>query len=231
MENSRKLTIKDWAEEDRPREKLLIKGKASLSNAELIAILLGSGTREISAVDLSKQILGEHNNDLHRLASLEVSDLKKYKGIGEAKAIAIVSALELGRRRKDTEVVHKPKIASSQDVVDYIRPELQDQPREQFWVLLLRRNNQVIKKEMISQGGVSGTLVDPKLIFKKALNELASGVILVHNHPSGNTQPSQADIQLTEKLKKAGEFLETSVLDHVIFTNEHYFSFADEGLL
>ena len=231
MQDSRKLTIKDWAEEDRPREKLLLKGKASLSNTELIAILIGSGTSEISAVDLSKQILADHNNDLHRLAALEVVDLKKYKGIGEAKAVAIVSALELGRRRKDTETPSKPKIQSSQDVYDYVRADLEDQAREEFWVLLLRRNNEVIKKALISQGGVSGTLVDPKLIFKKALSELASSIVLIHNHPSGNTEPSQADRKLTEKIKKAGEFLEISVLDHVIFTNSQYFSFADEGIL
>ena len=231
MASSNKLTIKEWAEEDRPREKLLLKGKSSLSNAELMAILLGSGTAQISAVSLAQQILNSNENDLNQLAALEVSDLMTYKGIGEAKAVTIVSALELGRRRKNAEIVRKPKIKSSQDVYEYIRPDLEDQPREEFWVLLLRRNNEIIKKEQISQGGVSGTFVDPKLIFKKALNELATGIILIHNHPSGNNQPSQADRQLTEKIKKAGEFLEISVLDHVIFTNDRYFSFADEGLL
>ncbi len=231
MENSRKLTIKHWAEEDRPREKLLLKGKSSLSNAELIAILLGTGVPDVSAVDLAKHILGDHSHDLHRLAVLEVSDLMKYKGIGEAKAVTIVSALELGRRRKEAEVSRKPKIKSSQDAYECIRPHLEDLPREEFWILLLRRNNEVIKAEQVSQGGVSGTLVDPKLIFKKALDELASSIILSHNHPSGNTQPSQADRQLTEKIKKAGEFLEISVLDHIIFTNHGYFSFADEGIL
>lgn len=232
MESSKKyLTIKDWAEEDRPREKLQLKGKSSLSNAELIAILLGTGSANMSAVDLSKFILANCNNDLNTLATLEVQDLIKFKGIGEAKAITLVSALELGRRRKGTDFHKKNKIQSAEDAYQYIKADLQDQVHEQFWVLLLRRNNEVIKKELISKGGVSGTLVDPKIIFKKALDALASAIILIHNHPSGNINPSAADLRLTRKVQQAGELLEISILDHIIFTNHSYFSFADEGQL
>ncbi|MTI20879.1 JAB domain-containing protein [Fulvivirga sp. RKSG066] len=231
MENTAYLNIKSWAEEDRPREKLLLKGKASLSEAELIAILIGSGTASMSAVDLSKQILGHTNNNLNDLAKLTVQELMKFKGIGEAKAISIVAALELGRRRKESEVVKKPKITCSQDAYDIMRAHLLDLSHEEFWVLMLSRSNQVIKKQLISSGGVSGTVADPKIIFKMALDELASSIILSHNHPSGNLKPSQADINLTKKLKEAGEMLEIPVLDHLIFTNDGYFSFADENLM
>ncbi len=231
MKNSGYLGIKSWAEEDRPREKLLLKGKASLSEAELIGILIGSGTSSISAVDLAKQILNGSDNNLNELARLSVKDLTKYKGIGEAKAISIVAALELGRRRKDTESLKKPKITSSTDVYNLIKPDLLDLSHEEFWVLLLTRNNQVIKKQLISSGGVSGTVADPKLIFKSALEELASSIILIHNHPSGNLKPSDQDIKLTKKMVEAGRTLEIPVIDHVIFTNEAYFSFADEGIL
>ena len=224
-------SIKAWAEEDRPREKLLAKGKSTLTDAELIAILLGSGTRTLSAVDLAKNILRRSDNNLSELARLSVKDLMKFKGIGEAKAITIVSALELGRRRKEAEPTKKLIIKSSQDVYDLITPELQDLSHEEFWVLLLRRNNSVIKKERISQGGVSGTVVDAKIIMKKALEELASSIILIHNHPSGNLKPSQADIQLTRKLKDGGNVLDIPILDHVIFTDQGFLSFADEGLL
>lgn len=225
------LGIKSWAEEDRPREKLLLKGKASLSEAELIAILLGSGTSSLSAVDLAKQILSAYGNNLNELARMGVKELTKFKGIGEAKAISIVAALELGRRRKESEVVKKPKITSSQDVHNLIKPELLDLQHEEFWTLLLNRSNLVIKKQLISSGGVSGTVADPKMIFKTALSELASSIILIHNHPSGNLKPSQQDINLTKKMSEAGKLLEIPVLDHIIFTNESYFSFADEGMM
>ncbi|MBR08000.1 MAG: hypothetical protein CMP48_09965 [Rickettsiales bacterium] len=225
------LSITQWAEEDRPREKLLIKGKSSLSDAELIGILLGSGTKTLSAVDLAKQILNSVGNDLHTLAKMSVNDLCKFKGIGEAKAISIVSALELGRRRKDSEPVKQPRITCSDDAYQLLKPELSDLPHEEFWIILLKRNNQVIKKEQISLGGVSGTIVDPKLIFKKALDALASGIILVHNHPSGNLKPSQADIKLTHKLKTSGELLEIPIYDHIIFTDQSYYSFSDESMM
>tara|TARA_R110001592_G_scaffold1788_1_gene10607 strand:+ start:2186 stop:2875 length:690 start_codon:yes stop_codon:yes gene_type:complete len=225
------LNILKWAEEDRPREKLLLKGKAALSDAELIAILIGSGSRELSAVDLSKKILSNSNHDLNTLAKQSVTELQQFKGIGEAKAISIVSALELGRRRKVFESAKKMKIGNSKDAYELMKAELMDQPVEQFWVIMLKRNNEVIQKRVISLGGVSGTVADPKVIFKKALEDLASGIILVHNHPSGNLKPSQADIKLTEKLKNAGNLLEIPVLDHIIFTDDGYYSFADESLI
>lgn len=225
------LKILSWAEEDRPREKLLLKGKAALSNAELIAILIGSGTRSRSAVDVAKQILQQADNNLNLLARFSVNDLKKIKGIGEAKAITIVSALELGRRRKEASFDEKPKISSSQDIYDNMKAELLDLPHEEFWVVMLDRANQVLRKEQISTGGISGTVADPKIIFKAALDHYASSVILVHNHPSGNLKPSQADLKLTQKMKSAGNLLEIPVLDHIIFGDQGYLSFADEGLL
>jgi DNA repair protein RadC len=225
------ITIKNWAEEDRPREKLILKGKAALSEAELIAILIGSGTKTLSAVDLSKLILSKYNNNLNELAKCSVEDLKKFKGIGEAKAITIVSALELGRRRKETEQLKKPRITSSKSVFEVMQGELLDLDHEQFWVLMLDRANQVIKKVQISAGGVAGTVVDQKILFKSALECLASGIILIHNHPSGNLKPSDQDIRLTKKIQNAGITLEIPVLDHLIFTNHAYFSFADESML
>ena len=225
------MNIKHWAEEDRPREKLLAKGKSVLSDSELIGILIGSGTNSMSAVDLSKHILGNVGNNLNELARLSVKDLTKFKGIGEAKAVSIVAALELGRRRRETEGIRKPKIAGPRDIYNLLKPDLLDLQHEEFWVILLNRSNLVIKKQLVSSGGVSGTVVDPKLIFKAALEELASGIILVHNHPSGNLKPSQADINLTRKMKQAGQALETPVLDHIIFCDHAYFSFADEGML
>lgn len=230
--NSRpKLNILSWAEEDRPREKLLLKGKAALSDAELIGILIGSGTRSMSAVDLSKLILKAAGNNLNELAKQSVNDLKKFKGIGEAKAIAIVSALELGRRRKESQYLQKPTITCSKDAYEVIKPELLDLSYEVFWVLLLNRANQVVKKSQISAGGVSGTVVDAKIIFKIAIENLCSSIILVHNHPSGNIKPSSADLKLTKKLKDAGNMLEIPVLDHLIFADHKYLSFADEGML
>jgi len=227
--NNAPSRILEWAEEDRPREKLLLKGIASLSDAELIAILLGSGTRNLSAVDLAKQIMQHNNQNLHTLARQGVKDLQKFKGIGEAKAITLVSALELGRRRKTTDIEIKPQVKSSEDVFNYIQGDLADLPYEEFWILLLNRANRIEKKIRISTGGVSGTVADPKLIYKYALENLASSIILVHNHPSGNKKPSEADCILTKKLIEAGKFLETPVLDHVIICNQTWYSFADEG--
>ncbi len=225
------LNILSWAEEDRPREKLLLKGKAALSDAELIAILIGSGTRSISAVDVAKMILGNADYDLNKLAKFSVKDLRKTKGIGEAKAITIVSALELGRRRNESDFSEKVKITCSNDIYQLIKPELMDLRKEEFWVILLDRANQVIKKEQISSGGISGTVADPKIIFKAALDQYASSIILIHNHPSGNLKPSRADIDLTKKMKEAGKLLEIPVLDHIIFSDEGFLSFADDGIL
>lgn len=231
VDDSTPLNIKSWSPEDRPREKLLLKGTSALSDAELVAILIGSGTPKMSAVELSKKILLQGNNNLNELARLSVKDLMKIKGIGEAKAITIVAALELGRRRKEQDPEEKPKITSSKDAFDLLKGEMMDLPNEEFWVLLVNRANRVIKKKRVSEGGVSGTVADPKIIYKMALEELASGIIVAHNHPSGNLQASQSDIDLTKKLKEAGKFLEIQLLDHIIIANQKYLSFADEGMI
>lgn len=225
------LKIKSWSPEDRPREKLLSKGTPALSDAELVAILLGTGTTSASAVELAKRLLRTVDNNLHELARLSVKDLMKVKGIGVAKAISIVAALELGRRRRETDPEEKPRISASKDGFEILKAHLQDIHHEEFWILLLNRANRLIKKHQISQGGVAGTVADPKIIFKLAISELASGLILAHNHPSGNLTASQADIDLTKKIKEAGKLLEIQVLDHLIVAGQKYFSFADEGML
>lgn len=225
------LTIKSWAEEDRPREKLLDKGRHILTDAELIALLIRSGTKKESAVELSKRILNEAKNNLSELGKFSVKDLTQFKGIGEAKAISIVAALEIGRRRKEKEVSKKEKITSSADIYTIFHQHFLDLPHEEFWILLLNRSNKIINKYNISKGGISGTIADAKIIFKHALEDLACSLILCHNHPSGNLKPSDSDIKLTKKLKEAGTLLDISVLDHIIITETGYFSFADEGLL
>lgn len=223
--------ILSWAEEDRPREKLMMKGRAALSDAELIAILIGSGTTDMTAVDVSKVILQSVTNNLNELAKLSVKDLSKFRGIGEAKAISIVAALEIGRRRREQDRPQRAKITCSRDAYEEIRQHLMDKPHEEFWILLLNRANEVLRPVQVSAGGISGTVADPKLIFKHAIEHLASSMILVHNHPSGNTTPSQADKDLTRKLRDCGKLLDVPVLDHLIFTDRTYLSFADEGLL
>jgi len=222
--------IRSWAEDDRPREKLLLKGKAALSDAELIAILIGSGSTSETAVDLSKRILQSLNNQLSELGRLSVKDLTKFKGIGEAKAISIIAAMELGRRRKESEPEKRQKITSSRSAFDIFYPHLCDLNHEEFWVLYLNRANEVIGKENVSKGGISGTIVDPKVVFKAAVQFLASAIVLAHNHPSGQLKPSQADHQLTKKLKDAGIALDIPVLDHLIIGDGNYYSFADEGV-
>lgn len=225
------FTIKSWAEEDRPREKLLLKGRQALSDAELLAILLGSGSREESAVSLSQRILQSVNQQLPELGKCAIEDLKKFKGIGEAKAITITAALELGRRRQLTDIREKPQVKSSQDAFNAIAPLIMDLAREEFWILLLNRANRILSRERISAGGISGTVVDARIIFSKALEGSACSLILFHNHPSGNLNPSQADINLTQKLKKAGETLDIAILDHLIIGESGFYSFADEGVL
>ena len=210
------LTIKDWSPDDRPREKLLRRGRAALTDAELIAILLGSGTTTASAVDVAKSLLAKVDNDLDKLALLSVKDLTRVRGIGMARAITIVAAMELGRRRGALDHEDRPRITCSRDVFELLRPTLMDLPHEEFWVLLLNRANRVIKRMQISQGGVSGTVADPRIIFKSALEELASGIILAHNHPSGNLTASQADKDLTRKLREGGRLIDVQVIDHVI---------------
>jgi len=231
IDEARPLNIKSWSPEDRPREKLLLKGTSALSHAELIAILIGSGTATLSAVEVAKKILQAVENNLHELAKLSVNDLMKVKGIGEAKAVTIVAALELGRRRKDIDSQEKPRVTGSKDAFELLKGDLMDLPHEEFWVILLNRANRMMKKKKVSEGGVSGTVADPKIIFKFALEELASGVIVVHNHPSGNLAASQSDIDLTKKLKEAGKFLEIQMLDHLIIAGQKYYSFADEGII
>ncbi len=224
-----KLNIKAWAEEDRPREKLLLRGKKSLSEAELLAILLGSGSREETAVGLAKRILNSVDNSLNELGRRSVSELLKFKGVGEAKAVTITAALELGRRRQLSQLVDRPQVRSSQDAYQALGPLLIDLPHEEFWILLLNRANRVIGREQVSSGGVAGTVVDAKLVFRRAIEGSACSIILAHNHPSGNLSPSQADINLTRKLVQAGETLDVTVLDHLIVAERGYYSLADEG--
>jgi DNA repair protein RadC len=226
-----RLNIKNWSAEDRPREKLLLKGTSALSDAELIAILIGTGTTTLTAVELGKLVLQSAGNSLHELAGLSAKDLMKIKGIGEAKAVTIVAALELGRRRKESDPDEKPKIITSRDAFELIKADLLDIPHEAFFILILNRANRVVRKHQISQGGVAGTVADPKIIFKLALDVLGSSIILAHNHPSGNLTASQADVDLTKKLKEAGKLLEIQVLDHLIVAGQKYFSFADEGMI
>lgn len=225
------FTIKNWSESDRPREKLLQKGRASLTDAELLAILIGSGTRNESAVDLCKRILAGAGNSLSELGKLSVNQLKEFKGIGEAKAVTIVAALELGRRRRFEEALEKKKISSSTSVFELMQPIIGELPHEEFWIIYLNNSNKVIDQLLLSKGGITGTLVDVRLALKKAIEVGATSIILAHNHPSGNLSPSTPDKQLTQKLKTAGESLDIKVLDHIIVTEKSYFSFADEGLL
>lgn len=228
---SEKIPIKQLSPDDRPREKLLLKGVAALSDAELLAILIGSGSAEQTAVQLCQSILGAVKGDLNQLALLTVHDLMKHKGIGEAKAISIVAALEIGRRRKPANFDQTKAIKSAQDVYQIMKSHFADKEHEEFYSIALSRANKVKSIDVISIGGVSGTVADGKIIFKKALEKSASAIILCHNHPSGNLKPSQSDIQLTNKMKEFGKFIDLPVLDHLIITNEHYFSFADEGLI
>jgi DNA repair protein RadC len=227
---NQKIGIKAWAEEDRPREKLTLKGRRSLSDAELIAILIGSGNVNESAVELSKRILHSCNNDLNLLAKLGLAELNRFRGIGEAKAVTIIAAMELGRRRKTADMTTLTQITKSRDVYDAISGHMKDLTHEEFWILLLNRANRVISKNLISKGGQSGTIADPKIIFNTALENHAASLILTHNHPSGNLKPSQADVDLTNKLRIAGDLLDLPILDHLIITDQGFFSFADEGL-
>lgn len=223
--------INQWAEDDRPREKFLLKGKSTLSDSELLAILIGSGSRNESAVQLCQRILASTNNNLNLLGKVSVQQLIQFKGIGEAKAISIAAALELGRRRRDEETVELLKITSSKAVFQLMQPIIGELPHEEFWVLYLNNANKIIYKSQISKGGLTGTVVDSRVVFKLALEHNATAVILSHNHPSGKLQASQPDIQLTKALQQAGKSLEIQVLDHIIVTEKDYFSFADEGML
>ena len=231
MGEYKKLNIKDWAVEDRPREKLLSKGPRSLTDAELIAILIGSGNIEETAVELSRRILTSVENNLNDLGRKSIEYLTKFQGIGEAKAVTIVAALELGKRRKDADVFNKKQITGSKDAADYFMPMLGDLNHEEFWILLLNRGNRIIDSFMVSQGGISGTVIDVRLILKNALDKMASAIILCHNHPSGTMQASNADLNITSKIKNAAEIMDITVLDHIIIGQNNYLSLADEGML
>jgi DNA repair protein RadC len=223
QEKSTSFSIKNWSQDDQPREKLLYKGKAALSDAELLAILIGSGNRDESAVALCKRIFASVSNNLSELGRLSITQLMEFKGIGEAKAITIVAALELGRRRRGEEALEKKKITSSKSVFELMQPIIGELEHEEFWI--------IIDKKQLSKGGITGTLVDVRLVLKNALEVGATGLILAHNHPSGTLKPSEADKSLTNKLKMASESLDIKVLDHLIVTEKAYFSFADEGLI
>ena len=231
MKQSTIQSIKNWAKEDRPREKMLEKGREALSDAELIAILIGSGNNDESAVDLSRHILNDVDNNLISLSQLSINDLMSYKGIGQAKAISIVAALELGRRRRFAETAQQPHIHNSKDAFEYFYMRMSDIGHEQFWVMLLNPVNKVIKMVKVSDGGVNATVADPKRIFKIALEYNASAIMLCHNHPSGNVLPSESDKNLTRNLVNSGKLLEIKILDHIIVGIDKYFSFAESGLI
>lgn len=227
----KRMSIKSWAEEDRPREKLLQIGRQHLSDAEILAIIIGSGNNRENALDLSRRILKSCGNDLDQLGKYSTGELAKFRGIGKAKSIGIVAALELGRRRRELGRKNKRQIDGSPDVYRFIRPFMEDLEHEEFWMITLNRANRIISGRQVSRGGLSGTVADLRTIFKAALEQLASAVIFCHNHPSGSLKPSEADIELTQKLQDAGELLDIEVLDHLIVSDKDYFSFADEGLL
>jgi DNA repair protein RadC len=225
------FSIKNWAEDDKPREKLMLKGKSSLSDAELIAILIGSGSRNESAVELSKRILASVDNNLNNLGKLSITKLTEFKGIGEAKAISIMAAMELGRRRRSEETLELKKITSSKEVFNIMQPIIGELAHEEFWIIYLNNANKVIHKAQLSKGGITGTVVDNRMIFKLAFEQNATGIILVHNHPSGKLVPSEADISITKQLKLAGKQLSILIQDHIIITENGHYSFNDEGIL
>lgn len=231
QEKPNSFSIKDWADDDKPREKLIQKGRSALSDAELVAILIGSGNREESAVDLSKRILASVGNNLNELGKLSIKQLIQFKGIGEAKAITIAAALEFGRRRRGEEARKKSKINSSKDAFELLQPLIGELPHEEFWIVYLNNSNRVLHKEQLSKGGMTGTLVDIRLVMKHALEQGAVGCILAHNHPSGTLKPSRPDIEITKKLQNAGSALDIKVLDHLIIAQNSYYSFADEEIL
>lgn len=231
MEETKKLSIKNWAENDRPREKLLSGGCSLLSDAELIAILIGSGNRDETAVELARRMLGSCGNSINLLGKQTVRELMQFRGIGEAKAVSITAALEIGRRRKDEDAPVQSVIQSSRDAFAIMQPIVGDLMHEEFWILLLNRSNRLIEAMRTSQGGISGTVTDIRMILKNAILRTASSIVLCHNHPSGNLKPSRADLDITKKMNEAAKMMDLKVLDHIILADRDYFSFADEGLL
>ncbi len=226
-----KISIRNWSDDDKPREKLLAKGRQALTDSELIAILIGSGNDKESAVELSRRILSSFNNSLSTIAQLSINELKVFRGIGEAKAISIIAGLEIGLRRKEQSVELNQQLLSSKDGFNYLVNDFHDLKHEEFWVIYLNRANRIIKKQCMSSGGVSGTIADIRMILKVAIDHLASYIIVAHNHPSGNLKPSQEDVNLTRKIKQAGELMDVRLIDHLIISNVGYYSFADEGNL
>lgn len=231
MEQNKKLSIKNWSEEDRPREKFIHKGGQSLSPAELIAILIGSGTKEESAVEVAKRLLQKANNNINKLAQFDLKQLEKIKGIGQARAVTIAAALELGRRRKAEDILKQESISTSTDAFEFFKSKLGDLLHEESHFVTLNNANKVIAHHKTSQGGMTGTVMDPRIILKQALLDGASKIIIAHNHPSGNTKPSDADVSITKKIKESAKLMDILLLDHIIITQKTYYSFADEGML
>lgn len=225
------MSIKFLAEDDRPREKFLLKGKGSLSDSELLAIIMGSGSRNETAVELARKILASVNNNWHQLSLLSVKDLIKFKGIGEAKAISIATALEIGKRRASQEIPEKPVISNSNDAYQILKNQLSDLRTEEFWAVFLNQSNKVLHTSQLTQGGINQSIVDVRILFKIALDYFSTGIIIAHNHPSGNLKPSKEDIDITHKIKEGGSLLNIQLLDHLIVTQNSYLSFSDEGLL
>ena len=228
---SKTLSIKSLAEDDRPREKFLLKGKASVSDSELLAIIMGSGNREESAVELARRILNSVENNWHRLSQLSIKDLMKFKGVGEAKAISIATALEIGNRKSQQEVLERHQISSSKDVFEVLQPHLSDLSTEEFWAVFLNQNNRIIGKSRLSSGGINQSVVDIRILFKNALEHFSTRIIVAHNHPAGSLKPSSEDINITKKIDEAGKLLEIELLDHIIIAQNKFYSFKEEGIL
>jgi len=225
------MSLKFLAEDDRPREKFLFKGKNALSDAELLAIIMGSGSRDESAVELARKILQSVENNWHHLSRLQIADLMKFKGVGEAKAISIAAALEIGRRRAAQEIPERTQIKSSNDIFVLLSPFLSDLQTEEFWAIFLNQNNRVMGKSQLSSGGINQSVVDVRILFKAAIDQFATALVIAHNHPSGNLKPSTEDVKITKQIAEAGKILNIQLLDHVIIAQNSYFSFADESML
>ncbi|MFC4688257.1 DNA repair protein RadC [Epilithonimonas pallida] len=225
------MSIKSLAEDDRPREKFLLKGKAAVSDSELLAIIMGSGNREESAVELARRILKSVENNWHRLSQLSIKDLMKFKGVGEAKAISIATALEIGNRKSQQEVLERQQISSSKDIFEILQPHLSDLPTEEFWAVFLNHQNKILYKTCLFRGGIASSVADVRVIFKTALEHFSTRIVIAHNHPAGSLKPSQQDIAITNKIKDAGKLLEIELLDHIIIAQNKFYSFKEEGIL
>ena len=225
------MNLKSLAEDDRPREKFLLKGKSAVSDSELLAIIMGSGNREESAVELARRILNSVENNWHRLSLLSIKDLTKFKGVGEAKAISIATALEIGNRRSQQEVLERQQISSSKDAFEILQPHLSDLQTEEFWAIFLNHQNKILYKTCLFRGGIASSVADVRVVFKTALEHFSTQIIVAHNHPAGSLKPSKEDINITQKIKDAGKLLDIDLLDHLILTQNNYYSFKDEGIL